>query len=105
LGAAPSLQRVAAIVRSTHECWDGTGYPDGMRGEEIPVASRIIFICDAFVAMTTDRPYRRALGEPAALAELRRCAGTQFVPGLVETFCDDAVTLDRRPQRTRKQAA
>jgi diguanylate cyclase (GGDEF)-like protein len=105
LGAAPSLQRVAAIVRSTHEWWDGTGYPDGLRGEQIPLASRIIFICDSFDAMTRDRPYRPALGNPEALAELRRCAGTQFDPVLIETFCDDSVALQREPQGALESAA
>ncbi len=104
LGAAPALQRVAAIVRSTHENWDGTGYPDGLRGEKIPLASRIIFICDSFDAMTIDRPYRRALGVSAALAELRRCAGTQFDPGLVEAFCADATLHRLAAHEARKSA-
>jgi HD-GYP domain-containing protein (c-di-GMP phosphodiesterase class II) len=104
LGAAPALQRVAAIVRSTHERWDGTGYPDGLHGDEIPLASRVIFICDSFDAMTADRPYRKALSESAALAELRRCAGTQFDPVLVETFCSEGVLPQSRPQRARTSA-
>ena len=87
VGAAPALRRVAAIVRSTHENHDGTGYPDGMAGDEIPLGSRIIYVCDAFHAMTTDRTYRPAMDEEAALAELQRCAGTQFDPVVVEQFC------------------
>ncbi len=87
VGAAPALRRVAAIVRSTHENHDGTGYPDGLAGDEIPLGSRIIYVCDAFHAMTTDRSYRAAMDEEAALAELRRCAGTQFDPAVVELFC------------------
>jgi two-component system, cell cycle response regulator len=87
IGAAPALRRVARIVRSTHENHDGTGYPDGITGAEIPLGSRIIYVCDAFHAMTTDRPYRRAMDEDAALDELRRCAGSQFDPAVVEQFC------------------
>jgi diguanylate cyclase (GGDEF)-like protein len=94
IGAAPALRRVAALVRSTHENHDGTGYPDGLAGEEIPLGSRIIYVCDAFHAMTTDRPYRGAIDEEAAIAELRRCAGSKFDPEVVERFC--AALLDFR---------
>jgi diguanylate cyclase (GGDEF)-like protein len=87
IGAAPALRRVAAIVRSTHENLDGTGYPDGLAGEEIPLGSRIIYVCDAFHAMTTDRAYRPAVDEDTAVAELRRCAGTQFDADVVDAFC------------------
>jgi two-component system cell cycle response regulator len=87
IGAAPALRRVAAIVRSTHENFDGTGYPDGLAAEEIPLGSRIIYVCDAFHAMTTDRAYRAAMDEEAALAELHRHAGTQFDPEVVKQFC------------------
>jgi diguanylate cyclase (GGDEF)-like protein len=84
--AAPSLARSARLVRSSHEFFDGSGYPDRLRGQEIPLGARIIAVCDAFEAMTSDRPYheRRARGD--ALAELRRCAGTQFDPEVVEAF-------------------
>jgi diguanylate cyclase (GGDEF)-like protein len=81
---APALASVGAIVRSTHERWDGGGYPDGLVGEEIPLAARIITLCDAFSAITSDRPYRAAGSLEQAIAELRRCAGTQFDPSLVE---------------------
>jgi HD-GYP domain-containing protein (c-di-GMP phosphodiesterase class II) len=94
IGAAPALRRVAAIVRATHENLDGSGYPDGLAGEEIPLGSRIIYVCDAFHAMTTDRAYRPAVDEQTAVAELRRCAGTQFDPAVVEAFCA-ALTQDK----------
>lgn len=86
LQAAPALRSVARLVRSSHERWDGVGYPDGLRGKEIPLGARIVAVCDAFDAMTTNRPYRLRIGEPAALAELGRCAGTQFDPRVVEAF-------------------
>ena len=78
------LSEVGSIVRSSHERWDGHGYPDGLTGEAIPVEARIISCCDAFNAMTTDRPYRSARPAEAALDELRACAGTQFDPAVVE---------------------
>jgi diguanylate cyclase (GGDEF)-like protein len=87
IDAAPALGRVAALVRSSHERYDGGGYPDGTAGADIPLGARIVAICDAFDAMTTDRAYRRAMIPEAALLELRRCAGTQFDPVVVETFC------------------
>ena len=78
------LQDVCGIVRSCHERWDGEGYPDRKAGDEIPLESRIIFACDAFHAMTTDRPYRRALPPLEALRRLEEAAGTQFDPQVVE---------------------
>jgi two-component system, cell cycle response regulator len=83
LRASPAFRNVATIVRSTHERFDGGGYPDGLVGEEIPLASRIISACDAFTAMTSHRPYRVALSEHEALAELEHFAGTQFDPNVV----------------------
>ena len=83
IGAAPALSHVAALVRSSHERWDGAGYPDGLAGEEIPVGARIVAVCDAVAAMVRDRPYRSAIGLPAALDELERCAGSQFDPDVV----------------------
>jgi putative nucleotidyltransferase with HDIG domain len=80
------LDEVGRIVRSCHERWDGTGYPDGLAGADIPRASRIIFACDAFNAMTTDRAYRRARPTADALAELHANAGTQFDPAVVEVL-------------------
>ena len=74
------LGRVGRIVRSCHERWDGAGYPDGLAGEAIPLVARIVCCCDAYNAMTTDRPYRKALGTGAAVAEIDACAGSQFDP-------------------------
>ena len=78
------LQEVCPIVRHCHERWDGAGYPDGVSGEDIPLESRIIFVCDAYHAMTTDRPYRKSLSHPEALRRLADGAGTQFDPRVVE---------------------
>ena len=80
------LGNVGAIVRSCHEDWDGTGYPDGLRGEEIPLVARIVRTCDAFSAMTTDRPYRAARPTHEAVEEIHRCAGTDFDPQTVEAL-------------------
>jgi diguanylate cyclase (GGDEF)-like protein len=78
------LQVVRPIVRHCHERWDGKGYPDGVAGEDIPLESRIIFVCDAYHAMTTDRPYRRALSHREAVRRLAEGAGSQFDPHVVE---------------------
>jgi diguanylate cyclase (GGDEF)-like protein len=78
------LQDVCGIVRGCHERWDGHGYPDKKSGEEIPLEARIIFACDAYHAMTTDRPYRRALPPQEALRRLEEAAGTQFDPRVVD---------------------
>ena len=78
--ADPALDRIAAMVRGCHERWDGRGYPDGLAGEEIPLASRIVFCCDAYDAMTSDRPYRRGIGHMRAVRELWAGAGGQFDP-------------------------
>ena len=84
--SAPSLSRVAELVRSTHERFDGQGYPDRLQADAIPLGSRIVAVCDAFDAMTAGRPYAAARTPEEALEELRRCAGTQFDPAVVETF-------------------
>lgn len=81
------LSEVAESILCHHERWDGQGYPRGLRRENIPLASRIFAVADAFDAMTNDRPYRRAMDAGRAFAELRRCAGTQFDPKIVQTFC------------------
>jgi HD-GYP domain-containing protein (c-di-GMP phosphodiesterase class II) len=80
------LGEVGQVVRGCHERFDGGGYPDGLRGEEIPLVARIVCCCDAFSAMTTDRPYRPARPSDKALAELNRCAGTQFDPAVVQAL-------------------
>ena len=80
------LARVGKIVRSCHERWDGRGYPDGLLGEEIPLAARIVFCCDAYSAMTTDRPYRKAMPRADAIAELHSNAGSQFEPRIVDAL-------------------
>lgn len=81
-----SMADVGTIVRASHEHWDGKGYPDGIAGEEVPLAARIVSVADAFSAITTTRPYRRAQSPEAAIKELRACAGTQFDPEVVEAL-------------------
>jgi two-component system cell cycle response regulator len=88
LAAAPSLAHSADLVRSSHERYDGGGYPDGLAGSEIPLGASIITVCDAFDAMTSARPYGEAISVSDALAELRLCSGAQFDPRVVGTFCD-----------------
>jgi diguanylate cyclase (GGDEF)-like protein/putative nucleotidyltransferase with HDIG domain len=85
---------VADIVLHHHERWDGAGYPDGLRGEEIPLGARIIFVADAYDAMTSDRVYRARRSHEEALAELRRCAGTQFDPMIVDAFAAELGEYD-----------
>ncbi|MDX6731087.1 MAG: hypothetical protein QOC54_1035 [Baekduia sp.] len=80
------MDGVAGVVRSSHERWDGGGYPDGKAGEDIPLAARIVFVCSAFQDMTTQRSHRPALTAEQALRELERCAGTQFDPAVVAAF-------------------
>jgi two-component system cell cycle response regulator len=95
--AAPALAPVAALVRASHERWDGAGYPDGLAAEAIPLGARIVAVCDAYSAMVQARPYGPVLDEAEALDELRRCAGSQFDPRVVAAFC--AVTTP--PARVR----
>jgi diguanylate cyclase (GGDEF)-like protein len=99
--AAPALAGTASLIRSSHERFDGNGYPDGLRGGQIPLGSRIIAACDAFDAMTTARSYREAGTVDAALEELKRCSGSQFDPGVVESFCQ-TVTSARRSHESPK---
>jgi two-component system, cell cycle response regulator len=96
LDAAPALQPVANLIRSTHERWDGEGYPDRLAGRDIPLGARAIFICDAYTAMTEGRSYRSPLSREEAVEELRHGAGTQFDPDLVRAFVDKVIpTLDQ----------
>lgn len=101
IAAAPALRGVAAIVRSTHERWDGSGYPDALSGGRIPVAARIIAVADAYDAMTRTRPHRAAMSERVAIAELRRHAGSQFDPAIVEAFTHVAAHISTSHARAR----
>ena len=78
--------KLAPAIRAEHEHWDGSGYPDGLKAEEIPLESRITLVCDAYHAMVTDRPYRGRLPVDEAMRRLRAAAGTQFDPAVVEAF-------------------
>ena len=81
-----ALKAIAAVVLHHHEWYDGTGYPAGLKGDEIPIAARIVCVVDAYGAMITRRSYKDAFTEEHARAELARCTGTQFDPGVVEAF-------------------
>jgi diguanylate cyclase (GGDEF)-like protein len=99
LHAAPALRPVARLVRASHERWDGNGYPDRLAGEEIPLGARVVSVCDAYEAMTADRPYRRAMSHETACEELAASSGTQFDPAVVTAFLvaveDDLFELER----------
>jgi diguanylate cyclase (GGDEF)-like protein len=92
LGAAPALAEVSKLVRSSHERFDGSGYPDNLAGDKIPMGSRIIFVCDAFDAITSNRSYQAAKSVDQALEEMKRCAGTQFDPDVLAAFCEVMTT-------------
>lgn len=99
LGDDPSLCDVIDIVRAHHERWDGAGYPDGLAGTEIPIEARVIAVVDTWDAITAMRPYERRRPEFLSLAEIRRCAGTQFDPGIASAFIDmtfERLQSDRR---------
>jgi diguanylate cyclase (GGDEF)-like protein len=100
ISAAPALAQVGKLVRASHERFDGGGYPDGRAGEEIPLGARIIAVCDAYDAMIGPRPYRLGMSEEVALAELRRCAGAQFDPAIVDVFCDVRAGARAEAQRS-----
>jgi putative two-component system response regulator len=88
IGPVEGLHHVAPLIRHHHEKWDGTGYPNGLKGEEIPFGSRIISVADAFEAMVADRVYRPSLGINKALEELRSGRGSHFDPQVVDAFLD-----------------
>ena len=89
LSAAPALLPVGRLVRSSHERFDGAGYPDQLAGDSIPLGARIVAACDAFDAMVSPRPYREPVATSDALEELRRCAGTQFDPSVIDALCEE----------------
>ncbi len=91
-GSAACSETSASLVRSCHERFGGGGYPDGLVGDEIPLVARIVCCCDAYSAITTDRPYRAGRSAEEALEELRRCAGTQFDPDVVDALARVAAT-------------
>ncbi|HYH58531.1 MAG TPA: HD-GYP domain-containing protein [Thermoleophilaceae bacterium] len=99
------MGRVGKVVRSCHERWDGGGYPDGLAGTEIPLAARIVFCCDAYNAMTTDRPYRKAMRREDALREIRENAGTQFDPAVAAALEHVVLNDDRYPRLVESVAA
>jgi len=99
------MAAAAAIVRAHHERWDGAGYPDGLRGEAIPLASRVVAVCDAFVTLATDRPYRRGLGAEGALEYVRRHRGSQFDPRIADCLVAAITGKNERPRRTLVQDA
>jgi len=86
LHSIKQLKEIVPVVRNHHERYDGTGYPDGLKGDEISLMARILTVADSFDAMTTRRPYKKSISTEAALEELRRCSGTQFDPAVVEAF-------------------
>lgn len=86
ISAIPATASIADCVITHHERWDGTGYPQGLKGDDIPLASRIFALIDAYDAMTNDRPYRKAMSSDCALSEIERCAGTQFDPEFTQEF-------------------
>jgi two-component system cell cycle response regulator len=98
LAGTPALREVARLVRASHERWDGRGYPDRIAGEAIPLGARIICACDAFDAMTSERPYNQPLPRGQALAELERCAGSQFDPAVVAALVE-LLGAQARPRR------
>lgn len=102
LETIPELRPILPIIRSHHERWNGTGYPDGLCGEQIPLLARIVAVADAFDAMVSDRPYRHGMSTPEAFAELAARSGIDFDPDCVQAFLRKRVTLEEmvRQQRT-----
>lgn len=102
VSAAPALAAIGPIIRASHERWDGGGYPDGLAGGEIPLEARVVFACDAFDAMVSIRPYSSALAIPEALAEMRRCSGSQFDPRVVKALCAVVTARNDTPAIARR---
>jgi HD-GYP domain-containing protein (c-di-GMP phosphodiesterase class II) len=86
--SSPDLMSIAEYILCHHERWDGKGYPQGLKGEEIPLLSRILAVADAYDAMTQDRPYRKAMSKEEAAAEIKKNAGSQFDPEIVRVFIE-----------------
>lgn len=105
IGDVPALSHLAPAIRAEHERFDGSGYPDGLAGEQIPLASRITFVCDAYHAMTSDRPYRRAMAPETARAELAAGAGSQFCPRATHALLDTLTPPHRGTPQTPSTAA
>ena len=108
IGHVPSLSACLAAVRHHHERWDGAGYPSGLKGEAIPIEARILCVTDAFEAMISERPYRSALTFKQAIAELEKCSGSQFDPGIVRAFIPIALStapddIELEMQRVRQE--
>ena len=103
IAASPAMAPAAAMVRSSHERWDGAGYPDGLAGERIPLGARIVAVCDAYDAMTKDRAYRAGMDSERALSELDACSGTQFDPRVVAAF--GRALADRESERAHTERA
>jgi diguanylate cyclase (GGDEF)-like protein len=108
IGHVPSLSACLAAVKHHHERWDGAGYPSGLKGEAIPIEARILSVTDAFEAMISERPYRSALSFKQAIAELEKCSGTQFDPGIVRAFIPIALAtapddIELEMQRVRQE--
>jgi diguanylate cyclase (GGDEF)-like protein len=105
LDGAPALRGVARMVRASHERWDGTGYPDNLSGDQIPLGSRIVSVCDAYEAMTSERAYRAPISHETACQELRRCAGRQFDPSVVNAFLNVSQAGEGAPVDSAQGAA
>ncbi len=92
--SVPNLTAIAEAILAHHEHWDGAGYPNGLKGEQIPLLSRILAVTDAYVAMINGRPYKQAISQQQAIEEIERCAGTQFEPVLVDLFINRVLTTN-----------
>jgi len=94
LSSTNEFSELAQFVLAHHERWDGGGYPNGLKGEEIPIEARIITVADAYDAMTSERSYRNGVTKEEAIKELKRCSGTHFDPEIVEVFVNQVLTYN-----------